>query len=147
MVSIWPPSRRATLRAEPLPNIRRRTDLKIGRGRREKHRPPRTSSRAGPPSADRASDTRRGLSKPSLRECPNRRREVHSNSEAEAQATLAAAETAPLKQAKAPTAPLAGRAKLPEPRAWRRGAGGEAGGSEQGGAHAQAQRGAARAKI
>ena len=72
---------------------------------------------------------------------------MHSNSEAEATATLAAAETAPLKQAKAPTAPLAGRAKLPEPRAWRRGAGGEAGGSEQGGAHAQAQRGAARAKV
>lgn len=91
------------------------------------NRPPRTSSRARPTSADRASDTRRGLSKPSSRERPNRRREVHYNSEAEATATLAAAETAPPKQAKAPKAPLAGRAKLPKPRAWRRGAGGEAG--------------------
>lgn len=40
MVSIWPPSRRATLRAEPLPNIRRRTDLKTdGVGARNTARP------------------------------------------------------------------------------------------------------------
>ena len=63
------------------------------------HRPPRTSSRAKLPSAALAIRLKARASKPSHRDCPNKRREVHCSSVAETTATLAAAETATLKQA------------------------------------------------
>lgn len=105
--------------------------MKNGRGRREKPPPAPNKQQGKTPERRPRTRFKARASKPSLRECPNRRREVHYNSAAETAATLAAAETATLKQAKAPTAPLAGRAKLPKPRAWRRGADGEAGGASR----------------
>ena len=82
-----------------LPSHKRRTDLKNGRAWREKPPPAPNKQQGKTPERRPRTRFKARASKPSSRERPNRRREVHYNSAAEATATLTAAETATLKQA------------------------------------------------